>query len=107
MILVWLVGAIALLLLGGWLWFEWQYRHRAGNRLAFAAGQWNIEQYEPDRYQIVGTPELINRTPASEIMVPELTADTTLLGKGRLDEVAVKVTITPLHPDAPARPDGY
>lgn len=107
MIFVWLLGAIALLILAGWLGLEWQYRHRAGNRLAFAAGQWNIEQYDADHYQIVGMPELINRTPASEIMVPDLTAETTLLGKASLADVQVKVSITPQHPDAPARPDGY
>ncbi|NEQ44199.1 MAG: F420-0:Gamma-glutamyl ligase [Leptolyngbya sp. SIOISBB] len=107
MVFVWLVGAIALLVLVSWLGLEWQYRQRAGNRLAFAAGQWNIEQYDADHYKIVGIPELINRTPASEIMVPELTAETTLLGKANLADVQVKVTITPQHPDAEARPDGY
>lgn len=107
MVFVWLVGAIALLGLVGWLGLEWQYRQRAGNRLAFAAGQWNIEQYDADHYRIVGIPELINRTPASEIMVPELTATTTLLGKAELADVQVRVTITPQHPDAAARPDGY
>ncbi|MEM6714676.1 MAG: F420-0:Gamma-glutamyl ligase [Cyanobacteria bacterium P01_D01_bin.6] len=107
MVFVGVVGAIALLMLLGWLGLEWQYRQRAGNRLVFAAGQWNIEQYDADHYQIVGMPELINRTPASEIMVPELTAETTLLGKASLDGVQVKVTIDSQHPDAAARPDGY
>ena len=107
MIFVWLVGAIALLVLIGWLGLEWQYRQRAGNRLAFAAGQWNIEKYETGHYQIVGVPELINRTPASEIMVPELTAETTLLGKGPLDDLQVNVKIIAQHPDAESRPDGY
>ena len=107
MILAWLVGAIALIVLAGWVGLEWQYRQRAGNRLAFAAGQWNIERFDPRHYEIVGLPELINRTPASEVMVPELTAETTLLGKHSLEDVQVKVTITPQHPDAPARPDGY
>jgi hypothetical protein len=107
MILVWLLGAIALLVLLGWAGVEWQYRHRAGNRLVFAAGQWNIERYEPDHYQIVGSPELINQTPASEIFVPELTTETTLLGSDCLEGVRVQVTVTPHHPDAAARPDGY
>lgn len=107
MILVWLLGAIALLGLLVWAGLEWQYRHRAGNRLVFAAGQWNIERYEPEHYQVLGIPELINQTPASEIFVPELTAETTLLSKDSLDGVNVKVAITPDHPDAEARPDGY
>lgn len=107
MILVWLLGAIALLGLLVWAGLEWQYLHRAGNRLVFAAGQWNIERYEPEHYQVLGIPELINQTPASEIFVPELTAATTLLSKDSLDGVNVKVTITPDHPDAEARRDGY
>ena len=107
MILVWLLGAIALLGVLGWSGLEWQYRRRAGNRLIFAAGHWNLEHYEADHYQIWGVPELLNQTPASEIFVPELMAQTTLLGQASLDNIQVKVTITPAHPDAEARPDGY
>jgi hypothetical protein len=86
---------------------ERQYRSRAGNRLAFAAGSWKLEEYNANHYRIVGEPELINQTPASEVMVPELTTSTTLLGKTALDGVQVQVSITPQHPDAEARPDGY
>ncbi|MGF1523447.1 MAG: F420-0:Gamma-glutamyl ligase [Leptolyngbyaceae cyanobacterium] len=91
----------------GWAVLEWQYRRRPGNRLLFEAGSWNLEQSETDRYRIVGKPELINSTPASEIMVPELTTETTLLAKESLDGVQVEVKITPEHPDAEARQDGY
>lgn len=107
MMLIGWLGAIALLGLALWTAFESQYRRRAGNRLVFAAGEWNIETYEPGHYRIQGLPELINQTPASEIMVPELTAEATLLGKGSLEGVQVKVTATPDHPDAEARQDGY
>lgn len=107
MMMVWLLGAIALLGLLVWGVLEWQYRHRAGNRLVFAAGEWNLASYDPTHYQILGVSQLINQTPASEIFVPELTAETTLLGKENLDDVQVKVTITPDHPDAEARADGY
>jgi hypothetical protein len=107
MMMVWLLGAIALLGLLVWAGLEWQYRRRAGNRLVLAAGEWNLESYQPTHYQILGVPQLINQTPASEIFVPELTAETTLLGKENLDDVQVKVTITPDHPDAEARADGY
>ena len=105
--MVWLLGAIALLVLLAWAVLEWQYRRRAGNRLVFAAGEWNLECYEPTHYRILGIPQLLNQTPASEIFVPELNAETTLLGKETLEDVQVKVTITPDHPDAEARPDGY
>ncbi len=102
-----MLGAIALLLLLGWAFLEWQYRQRAGNRLVFAAGDWNLERYDPDHYRIVGEPELLNQTPAQEIMVPELTAETTLLSRASLAGVKVAVTVSPNHPDAEARADGY
>lgn len=107
MVVVWLLGAIALIGLLAWGWLEWQYRQRPGNRLAFAAGQWNLEEYAPSHYQIVGTPELINRTQNLEIMVPELTMEATLLSKASLSGVHVETSITSEHPDAEARPDGY
>lgn len=93
-------GAIALSI-------ERRYRRRPGNRLAFAAGDWNLEQYEPQHYCIVGESELINQTQNLEIMVPELTAATTLLGKDSLAGIQVTTTITPHHPDAEPRADGY
>ncbi len=86
---------------------EWQYRRRPGNRLAFAAGDWNIEQYDPDHYTIVGEPELINQTQHLEIFVPELTAETTLLSRASLEGITITTTVTPQHPDAEARADGY
>lgn len=107
MSVVWLLVAIAALVGIGLGVIEWQYRRRPGNRLAFAAGQWNLESYELDHYRIIGEPELINRTQSLEIMVPELTAETTLLAKDSLANVQVEVTIQPEHPDADARPDGY
>lgn len=107
---LWLLIALGvvlgLLLLGG-LGIEYQYRQRPGNRLQFAAGDWNIEGYDPTHYTIVGEPELINQTQALEVMVPELTAEATLLGSDALTGVSTTVTITPQHPDAEARADGY
>ncbi|MBE7383156.1 MAG: F420-0:Gamma-glutamyl ligase [Leptolyngbya sp. SIO1E4] len=105
--LIGLLVGIAILVGCGWGMVEWQYRHRPGNRLIFAAGQWNLECYEPDRYRIVGTPELINGTASLEIMVPELTAETTLLSKESLAGVQTTVSLVPEHPDAEARKDGY
>ena len=95
---LWLLIALGvvlgLLLLGG-LGIEYQYRQRPGNRLQFAAGDWNIEGYDPTHYTIVGEPELINQTQALEVMVPELTAEATLLGSDALTGVSTTVTITP------------
>lgn len=105
-----LLGSLGIVLglgLAGWLLLEWQYRQRQGNDLAFGAGEWNLEVYEPQHYRIVGEPELINRTAASEVMVPELTVSSTLLSGGSLEGITTKAVVVPRHPDAEARPDGY
>ncbi len=105
-LLVILGGVIGLAALS-WARVEYQYRHRPGNRLQFAAGDWNLEQYDPEHYTIVGEPELINQTQALEIMVTDLRAEATLLGGSSLAGITTTLTITPQHPDAEARPDGY
>lgn len=105
--LIWLLMTVAGVVGLGLVLVEWQYRHRPGNRLIFAAGEWNLECYEPTHYQIVGVPELINGTQSCEIMVPELTADATLLSQDSLQGIQVDVAIVPQHPDAVERNDGY
>ena len=105
--LIWLLVVIAVVVVLSWAGLEWQYRQRPGNRLVFAAGQWNLECYEPDHYRIVGDPELINGTQSLEIMIPELTAETTLLSGKSLEGIQVKLELMPKHPDAEARKDGY
>jgi hypothetical protein len=106
-VFLWVLVGIVVLGLAIAVAIERQYRRRPGNRLGFAAGEWNLEEYAPNHYRIVGEPELINQTPASEIMVPELSTETTLLGKDSVAEVQVRTEIIPAHPDAAARPDGY
>nr|WP_199330805.1 F420-0:Gamma-glutamyl ligase [Leptolyngbya sp. FACHB-16] len=98
------MGALALV---GWAAIEWQYRRRPGNALELTAGDWNVEIYEPNHYRLVGDLELRNQTKRLEIMVPEVEAEATLLSKGSLEGVTHRITITPNHADAPARPDGY
>nr|WP_228035526.1 F420-0:Gamma-glutamyl ligase [Oculatella sp. LEGE 06141] len=84
-----------------------QYRRRPGNRLEMTPGRWNFEIYEPQHYLLVGELELRNQTQALEIMVPHVEAEATLLSKASLNGVTSKIWVTPQHPDAPARPDGY
>lgn len=105
--LIWLFVVIVAVVGLGWGCLEWQYRRRPGNRLIFSPGQWDLECDEPNHYQIVGEPELINGTQSFEIMVPELTAETTLLAQDNLHNVQVDFSITPKHPDAEARKDDY
>jgi hypothetical protein len=101
------LGIVALLLVLGALALEIRYRRHPGNDLVMTSGDWNLEVYEPDRYLLVGEPELPSRSPRVEIMVLEVEADVTLLSKGSLDEITHTIKVTPRHPDAPARPDGY
>lgn len=98
------VGALVLSLWGA---IEWQYRRRPGNALAMTAGKWNLEVYQPQHYHLTGELELVNQTRRLEIMVPELSAEVTLLSKGSLDAVTHTLTLTPNHADAEARADGY
>jgi hypothetical protein len=105
-------ASIAALLLGlaiglGVVALEVQYRRRAGNALELTSGSWNLEIYEPQRYQLLGELEFRNRTPRQEVMVPQVEAHATLLSKASLEGVAYKVRVKSRHVDAEARPDGY
>jgi hypothetical protein len=42
-----------------------------------------------------------------EVMVPELRICPTLLSGGDISQIAWPPESPPMHPDAPARPDGY
>lgn len=111
MTIAYIIGLIlvilALLLALVWLGFELQFRRRPGNRLEVTPGNWDLPVYDANHYLLLGELELINQTKRLEIMVPELWADVKLLSKGSLEGITTKVTVTPRHPDAPARPDGY
>lgn len=101
------VGAAALLLAAGGLALELQYRQRPGNDLDLTPGDWKLEIPEPNRYLLVGEIEFRNQTKTLEIMLPSVTTDITLLSRGSLEGVTYRTQVTPLHPDADARDDGY
>ncbi|MGG6297472.1 F420-0:Gamma-glutamyl ligase [Leptolyngbya sp. AN02str] len=102
-----LVTGLSVLILAGLGAVEYQYRRRPGNALQLTAGTWNLETYEPQHYRLVGELELQNKTQRLEIMVPEISAEVTLLSKDSLEDITHHIQITPRHADAPARPDGY
>lgn len=101
------LGAAALLLGTAALALELQFRRRAGNQLELTRGTWKHEVLSPQRHQIVGEMELINRTTNLEIMVPEVYPDVTLMSDGSLEGVTYRTQVIPMHPDAQARNDGY
>lgn len=105
-----LVGILVagLILVGLYLLaLEVQYRRRPRNPLELAAGDWQLEVYEPQRYRLVGQLEFRNRTRKLEVMVPELRGELTLLSANGLDGISHTMRILSHHPDAPARADGY
>ncbi len=99
---------LAALALGGiGLFLEMRYRLRPGNDLEMTAGEWSYEVFESTRYLLVGKLELINHNPYREVMVPQLSAQVTLLSSKSLAGISHTCTVTPLHSDAKARADGY
>ncbi|MEB3826272.1 F420-0:Gamma-glutamyl ligase [Phormidium sp. CCY1219] len=101
------LGSAAAVLAAAGTAFELKYRQRPGNELDLTTGTWKQEILSPDRHQLIGELEAINRTKNLEIMVPEVNVDVTLLSDRSLEEVTWRTKIVPMHPDAPAREDGY
>ncbi len=101
------IGAIGLLITLGIIGMEWQYRRRQGNKLVLLPGEWHLETFEPQHYELVGDMELQNLTRSLEIMVPEIAAKITLLSKSSLQDIHHSIRVIPNHPDAPAREDDY
>lgn len=103
LLIVIVIGIVAL----GAIALEWSYRRKPGNQLEFRPGTWQIAQHTPEVLEVVGEVELFNATHQLEIMVPEVSADSTLLSKGSLAGVSTHIDIVAAHPDAPPRPDNY
>lgn len=103
---LWIAG-IGLVVLAIWGAIEWQFRQRPGNALVMTAGKWHLDVYDPDHYRLTGELTLVNQTQRLEIMVPEVHAEAVFLSKGSLDAVRHTIHISPNHPDAEARADGY
>jgi hypothetical protein len=99
--------SVLVLLVLGLVAIEVQYRRRPGNALELTTGTWNLEVYEPQHYLLVGEMEFQNQTRRLEIMVPEVSAEARLFSRASLEGVTTSIRLTPRHPDAPARPDGY
>lgn len=100
------IGLIVVLLMA-WGSLEWTHRRRQGNALEASSGSWQIESHEPQHYRLVGEQSFFNPTRKLEVMIPELSAEITLLSKGSLDDVQYTVKVLPKHPDVEARQDGY
>ena len=85
---------------------ELRHRLRPASPLRLVPGEFDVRR-TAEAVEVSGTVAIHNPHGRMEVFVPELTAEPVLLGKGSLAEVKRSVTITPLHPDEEARPDGY
>lgn len=99
---------LLLLLFGGLLllWLELRHRLRPASPLQLQAGPCQVHR-RPDLIVLEAEVTIRNPHDRMEVFVPELRVDPVLLGKGSLAGVRSAVEITPLHPDEPARLDGY
>ena len=86
---------------------EYQYRKRPKKQLELTQGTWNLETIDSGHYLLVGELEFINLSPSRIIIIPELSVEVQLFSEGSCEEIACKTKIVPLHPDEPAREDGY
>jgi len=103
-----LVTTAALVLLGlGTLGLEIQYRLRPGNKLELTRGEWNLDLSDDSHYVLRGEMDFQNLTSNLEIMIPEVTAQLTLLSKASLDGIKHTIKVIPAHIDAGAREDNY
>jgi hypothetical protein len=100
-----LVLAALVALIG--LTLELYYRRRPNNHLEVLQGEWQLDHPTPTTCRLTGDVGFSNPSKKMEVMIPELTAELTLLSKGSLEGVTHKIKITPKHYDFPPRPDGY
>ncbi len=98
---------IGLLLFGLALgWLELRHRLRPASPLLLEAGPFQVRR-QGDALEAEGEIRIRNPHPRMEVFVPEIQVNPVLLGRTDLSGVRRRVQITSLHPDEPARADGY
>lgn len=98
---------ILLLLFGlSLLVLELRHRLRPRSPLQLRPGSFRVER-DAEGLVVIGEVSISNPHARMEVFVPEFSVHPVLLGKGPLEEITWTTTITPLHPDEEARPDGY
>jgi hypothetical protein len=101
------VPLIGLLLFGlTLLWLELRHRLRPASPLQLEAAPFTVTR-QGEALVVEGEIRIRNPHPKMEVFVPELQVEPVLLGRADLSGVSRQVRITALHPDEPARPDGY
>ena len=101
------VPLIGLLLFGlSLLWLELRHRLRPASPLRLEAGPFHLQR-QGEAVVVEGEIRIRNPHPRMEVFVPEIQVEPVLLGRSDVSLVSRRVQITALHPDEPARPDGY
>ena len=103
-----LCGLLILALIFGLtlLWLELRHRLRPASPLRLDAGDWSVSEMA-GAVLVEGVVQIRNPHPRMEVMVPELSLQPTLLGRGDLAGVRLSSRVIADHPDEPARSDGY
>ncbi len=104
------LGGGVLLLGGGVLGLlallELRHRLRPTSPLRMEPGPWQL-QVEENQVRVQLQVVLVNTHAHKEVMLAQLRAEPTMLANQAVDEINVKIRVTPDHPDAAIRPDGY
>lgn len=87
-------------------WLELRHRLRPASPLLLEAGPFEVRR-QGSALEVEGEIRIRNPHPRMEVFVPEIHVDPVLLGRADVSEVRRRMQITSLHPDEPARPDGY
>ncbi len=89
------------------LWLELRHRLRPASPLRLSSSPWTTRWIGGDAVELEGTIRIANPHGRMEVMVPELTLKTSLLGRGDLSGVRIRCSVMADHPDEEPRPDGY
>jgi hypothetical protein len=98
---------VVLLLFGlSLVWLELRHRLRPASPLQLEAAPFQVRR---DGHALVVEGDILIRNPhpRMEVFVPEIAVEPVLLGREDVSAVSRRVRITPMHPDEPARADGY
>ncbi|MEB3195385.1 MAG: F420-0:Gamma-glutamyl ligase [Cyanobacteriota bacterium] len=98
---------VVLLLFGlSLVWLELRHRLRPASPLQLEAAPFQVRR---DGHALVVEGDILIRNPhpRMEVFVPEIAVQPVLLGREDVSAVSRRVRITPMHPDEPARADGY
>ena len=87
-------------------WLELRHRLRPASPLQMEAGPFQV-WHEGHGLEVEGEITIRNPHPRMEVFVPEIEVQPVLLGRADVSTVNRRVRITALHPDEPARLDGY